>query len=231
MRLSEVIRSRGQMPKNISRKNDLTQDYLDRAVKTRYNINGYPIFSIEPKGRSRAKLMLFVASPDETELLGQMALSRSSHRNGEFLFSEIYFDPEIQGKNLAVPLYKLAIIQYGLTIVSDESQTEGSESLWNRLARDPEVNVYVWDTESDKFRDFDPDDPDDVYYDPDEIRKLKAEADEINSKLHDQYMNGDIDDNEYNQLLSRYINPIYDEMESMERAQYARLVATKSNML
>lgn len=230
MRFTEIVRSRGEMPKNLPRKNELTQDYLDRAVKTQHTINGYPIYAIEPKGRARAKLMLFVASSDETELLGQMALLRSPHRNGEFLFSEVYFDPEIQGKGLAVSLYKLAIIQYGLTIVSDESQTEGSESLWNRLARDSEVNVYVWDMEKDSFRDFDPEDPDDVYYDPNEMKQLKAEAEEINKRLHDQYMSGEIDDDEYNQLLTRYINPIYDEMEIMERAQDARLVATKGTL-
>lgn len=227
MRFNEIIRSRGEISKDIPRKNTMTQDYLDRATRTSYELNGYPVYQIEPRGTSRARLMLFIVSPDGSEILGQMALLRHPHRGKDFVFSEVYFDPEIQGKGLAVPLYKLAIVQYGLTIVSDESQTKGSEALWNRLARDSEVTVYVWDTEQDQYRDFDPDDPDDVYYDPEEMDQLKAEAETINRKLHDQYMNGDIDDDEYNQLLSRYLNPIYDEMESMSRSQDARLVATQ----
>jgi GNAT superfamily N-acetyltransferase len=227
MRINEIIRSR-EMPRDQPRRADLTHDYMDRAVRTKYSIKGYPIYQIEPQGRARAQLMLFVASPDETELLGQVALLKNPHRNGTYLFSEIYFDPAIQGQGIAVQLYKLVIVKYGLTIVSDESQSPGSERLWAALAKDPEINVYAWDTEQDTFRDFDPDDPDDVYYDSQQMAQLKQEAETINDRLRDQYINGDITDDEYNQLLSRYLNPIYDDMESMERAQNMRLVATSA---
>lgn len=228
MRIDEIVISY-ELSKNSTTKSDISA-YLDSAVKTQYRIKGYPIFSSKQSAQSRGRMMLFVASLDETELLGELSLLRSPYRGGEFLFSEVYFDPEIQGKGLAVPLYKLAIIQYGLTIVSDESQTQGSKSLWNQLARDPKVNVYVWDMEKDTFRDFDPNDPDDAYFDPKEMKALKAEAEEVNKRLTDQYMNGEIDDTEYNQLLTRYINPIHDEMQSMNRAMDARLVATRGNL-
>lgn len=227
MKFNEIIRSRDEIPKNLPRKDELTQDYFDRATKTQYQINGYPIYMIQPKGTSRAVLMLFVATPEQDAFLGIMAILKSPHGNGQFMFSEVYFDPSIQGKGIAIELYKLAILKFGLTIVSDTSQTAGSETLWNRLARDSEINVYAWDQQTDQFRDFDPDDPDDVYYDPKEIKRLKQEAEDINKKLQDQYLNGDIDDEEYNQLLSKYLNPIYDELESAEHAQDMRLVATK----
>lgn len=227
MRFNEIIRSRGELPKNLPRKDELTQDYLSRATKTKYSIKGYPIFEIKPKGTARATLMLLVGTPEGDALLGLLALLRHPHKGGTFVFSEVYFDPELQGKGIAVELYKLAIQKYGLTIVSDESQTQGSEKLWNTLARTSGINVYAWDTEADKFRAFDPDDPEDVYYDSQEMSQLKQEADAVNQKLHAQYMDGEIDDDEYNRLLMKYTNPIYDEIESMEKRQDMRLVATR----
>ena len=227
MRFNEIIRIRGEIPKNIPRKDDLTQDYLSRATKTKYSIKGYPVFEIKPKGTARAVLMLMVGTPEGDAILGQLALLRHPHRGGNFVFSEVYFDPELQGKGIAIELYKLAIQQYDFTIVSDESQTKGSEKLWNTLARTSGINVYAWDTEADKFRAFDPDDPDDVYYDSNEMAELKQESENINKKLHDQYMKGEIDDDEYNRLLTQYMNPIYDEMESLEKMQDMRLVATR----
>lgn len=227
MRINEIIKSRA-MSRDMPRRQDLTHDYLGRATRSQYSIKGHPVYQLQPRGTSRAHLMLFVSSADETEFLGQFVLLRSPHRHGEYLFSEVYFDPFIQGKGIAVDLYKLAIQEYGLTIVSDASQSPGSERLWATLATDPKITVYVWDTEKDSFRDFDPEDPDDVYYDPQEMTKMKQEAEEVNNRLIDQYINGDITDDEYNQLLSRYLNPIYDDMESMERALKMRLVATRS---
>lgn len=227
MKLREIVKSRGVMPRDIPRKDRLTQDYMERAIRTRFRIGDYPIYEIQPEGRAQAKLMLFVASPDGKELLGQMALLREPHGKSSYVFSEVYFDPSIQGKGIAVPLYKIAVLRYGLTIVSDESQTEGSEKLWNRLARDPEVHVYVWDTVKDEYREFDPDDPDDVYFDRQEIKQLEQEAEEISNKLRDQYMSGEIDSNEYDELLRRYINPIHDDIEAIDRADDMRLVATK----
>lgn len=229
MRLREVVKSRGVMPRDVPRKDNLTQDYLERATRTRYRIGDYPVYEIQPQGKARAKLMLFVASPDGQELLGQMALLREPHGGASYVFSEVYFDPSIQGKGIAVPLYKLAVIKYGLTIVSDETQTEGSEKLWNRLARDPGVHVYVWDTAKDNYREFDPDDPDDVYFDRQEIKQLEREAEETSARLRDQYMAGEIDSDEYDELLRRYINPIHDEIEAADRADDMRLVATKDS--
>lgn len=227
MKLREIVKSK-EMSKDLTRKDTITQNYLERTTRTRYRIGDYPVYEFKPPGR-QTKLMLFVASPDGKELLGQMALLRYPHRDSTYMFSEVYFDPSIQGKGIAVPLYKIAVLRYGLTIVSDESQTEGSEKLWNRLARDPEVHVYVWDTQKDNYREFDPDDPDDVYFDKQEIKQLEQEAEEISTRLRDQYMSGEIDSNEYDELLRRYINPIHDDIEAIVRADDMRLVATKDD--
>jgi hypothetical protein len=229
MKIDEVIRSKDAgIFKTLPRKGELTQDYFDRAVKTNYKIKGYPIYEIIPKGRSRAALMLFVATKEEDGLLGQLNLLKHPHNGEDFTFTEVYFDPEIQGTGIAVELYKLAILKYGFTVTSDESQTKGSETLWAKLARDPDIHVYVWDVDNDSFREFDPEDPDDVYYDPDEMNTLKQEVKDIETRLQDQYMDGDIDEDEYGRLLAAYINPIYDDIEALGNTQEMRLVATRN---
>lgn len=233
MKIFEVIRSNEINP-NMARTAELTADYADRVKLTDHKIGNWNIFEIKPGVRSRAELMLFVGvedGPNELpELYGQLALLKQPHQGKDFVFSEIYFDPVLQGKGIALQLYKLAIEKYGYTIVSDTSQTKGSEKLWNSLARDPRINVYAWETDSDSFREFDPDDPDDVYYDPSEINILKKELSDIQDRLHQQYMSGDIDDDEYGNLLKQYADPIYDDLEAMERAQDTRLVATAKNI-
>jgi hypothetical protein len=232
MKIYEVIRSNDINP-NMARTDDLTSDYADRVTSTDYKIAGYDVFEIRPGPRSRAELMLFVGTEDSLneypELYGQLALLKHPHKGKDFVFSEVYFDPMLQGKGIAIELYKLAIQKYNYTIVSDTSQTKGSEKLWNNLARTPGITVYIWDQNIDRYRDFDPDDPDDAYYDPADMQSLKQELDKIRDALHQKYMDGDIDDNEYGSLLKRYADPIYDEMEAIELAQDARLVATSAS--
>lgn len=233
MKIFEVIRSNEINP-NMARTDELTADYADRVTPTDHRIGNWKVFEIKFGPRSRAELMLFVGTEDGPdnlpELYGQLALLKQPHKGKDFVFSEVYFDPVLQGKGVALQLYKLAIEKYGYTIVSDTSQTRGSEKLWNTLARDPSINVYAWETAGDTFRDFDPDDPDDAYYDPSEIKILKNELEDIKDKLYQQYMDGKIDDDEYGKLLKRYADPIYDDLEAMERAQDVRLVATVGNI-
>jgi hypothetical protein len=233
MKIFEVIRSNEINP-NMARTDELTADYAERVTPTNHRIGNWNIFEIKFGPRSRAELMLFVGVEDGAnglpELYGQLALLKQPHKGKDFVFSEVYFDPALQGKGIALELYKLAIEKYGYTIVSDTSQTRGSEKLWNALARDPGINVYAWETAGDTFRDFDPDDPDDAYYDPSEIKILKNELEDIKDRLHQQYMDGKIDDDEYGSLLKQYADPIYDDLEAMERAQDVRLVATAGNI-
>lgn len=233
MKVFEVIRSNEINP-DMARTDDLTADYADRVTLTSHKIGNWNVYEIKPGPRSRAELMLFVGvedGPNELpELYGQMALLKQPHKGKDFVFSEVYFDPVLQGKGIAIQLYKLAIEKYKYTIVSDTSQTKGSEKLWNSLARDPSINVYAWETARDTFRAFDPDDPDDAYYDPSEINILKKELSDVQKRLHQQYMDGKIDDDEYGNLLKKYADPIYDDLEAMERAQDVRLVATAQNI-
>lgn len=233
MKIFEVIRSNEINP-SMARTDDLTADYADRVTLTDHKIGNWKVFEIKPGPRSRAELMLFVGTENGTDqlptLYGQLALLKQPHKGKDFVFSEVYFDPVLQGKGIALQLYKLAVEKYRHTIVSDVSQTQGSEKLWNTLARDPSINVYAWDTAGDTFRDFDPDDPDDAYYDPAEIKILKNELEDIKDRLHQQYMDGSIDDDEYGKLLKRYADPVYDDLEAMARAQDVRLVATAGNI-
>jgi GNAT superfamily N-acetyltransferase len=233
MKIFEVIRSNEINP-NMARTDELTADYAERVTPTNHRIGNWNIYEIKFGPRSRAELMLFVGVEDGAnglpELYGQLALLKQPHKGKDFVFSEVYFDPALQGKGIALELYKLAIEKYGYTIVSDTSQTRGSEKLWNALARDPDINVYAWETAGDTFRDFDPDEPDDAYYDPSEIKILKNELEDIKDRLHQQYMDGKIDDDEYGSLLKQYADPIYDDLEAMERAQDVRLVATAGNI-
>lgn len=231
MLVTEIIRS-AEIDKDENRVRELTHEYASKVTPTEHKLGGFTIYEIRSNGKigSRVPLMLFIGEQDPKsnvpQLYGQLALVKYPHQGKDFVFSEVYFDPKIQGKGLAVPLYKLAIQHYGFTIVSDESQTKGSESLWTKLAKDPSVHVYAWDQDEDTYRAFDPTDPDDVYYDPKEMNALKQEAENVKDKLQQQYMDGEIDEDEYGELLSTYLNPLYDEIEAMARAQDVRLVAT-----
>jgi hypothetical protein len=233
MKISEIIRS-NEIDPSTARTEYLTADYADRVTLTDHRIGNWKVFEIKFGPKSRAELMLFVGTEDGPDqlpkLYGQLALLKQPHKGKDFVFSEVYFDPVLQGKGIALQLYKLAVEQYGHTIVSDVSQTRGSEKLWNTLARDPGINVYAWDTAGDTFRDFDPDEPDDAYYDPTEISILKNELEDIKDRLNIEYVDGNIDDDEYGKLLKRYADPVYDDLEAMAKAQDVRLVATADNI-
>lgn len=227
MRIVEIVKNMASVPRTVPRAASLTQQYMSRAQKTNYKIKDYPVYQIKPGRGASIELMLFIGSKDGSQLLGEMALLNHPYDGEKFVFSEVFFDPEIQGKGIAKELYKLAIVEYGYTVVSDESQTSGSEKLWNNLARDPELTVYVWDFENDTYRDFDPNDPDDVYYDQQEMNNLKAEIENTVKKLEQKFTKNEITKKEYDQLIDRYVEPIYAEIESLGRTQDMRLVATK----
>ena len=53
-------------------------------------------------------------------------------------------------------LYAFAI-KKGYLLVSDSNQSKGSQILWQKLSKQPGVNVYAWDMENNKFFSWDPD--------------------------------------------------------------------------
>lgn len=131
---------------------------------------------------------VFVIKKDE-EPLGELILTQNDSPFAQatkqgFWTSSVRFTPELQGKGLAVPLYAYAV-KKGYDIVSDDSQSKGSEILWQKLSKQAGINVYAWDRENNKFFAFDPEnDPRaQVYSDEgqaqkiiDEYRKLMQQA-------------------------------------------------------
>ena len=140
---------------------------------------------------------VFVIKKDEAPL-GELILTQrdspfAQAKNQGFWTSSVQFDPEIQGKGLAVPLYAYAV-KKGYDIVSDDNQSKGSQILWQKLSKQSGINVYAWDRENNKFFAWDPEeDPrGQVYSDDalkqeliDEYRKLmqKAESEKEREEL------------------------------------------------
>jgi len=141
---------------------------------------------------------VFVIKKDETPL-GELILTQrdSPFAQGKkqgFWTSSVHFDPKIQGKGLAVPLYAYAV-KKGYDIVSDNNQSKGSEILWQKLSKKPGINVYAWDRENNKFFAYDPEeDPrGQVYSDDDLKQKLIDEYLEMMRKANSQEEKDELD--------------------------------------
>jgi len=79
---------------------------------------------------------------DNQNPVGYLQLYPFNKNKDIYEVSYVRLKQEATGKGLAVKLYKWAILDRKLTIVSDQSQTKGSKKLWLTLANDPELNVY-----------------------------------------------------------------------------------------
>ena len=125
---------------------------------------------------------VFVIKKDQ-EPLGELILTQrdspfAQAKNQGFWTSSVVFDPEIQGKGLAVPLYAYAV-KKGYDIVSDTNQSKGSQILWQKLSKQSDINVYAWDRENNKFFAYDPEgDP----------RGLVYSDEDLKQKIIDEYL-------------------------------------------
>lgn len=125
---------------------------------------------------------VFVIKKDQ-EPLGELILTQrdspfAQAKNQGFWTSSVVFDPEIQGKGLAVPLYAYAV-KKGYDIVSDNNQSKGSQILWQKLSKQSNINVYAWDRENNKFFAYDPEgDP----------RGLVYSDEDLKQKIIDEYL-------------------------------------------
>jgi hypothetical protein len=234
MRYSEITEIRvipdSDSIKDRPRSASLTAEFSDRARPTKHRIGEYRIYRIQHRPTDHMTEQLFVVdeSADEPVFLGTMRLIKSpaGPGSGTFVYSEVYFDPQLHGSGVAVRLYALAVKKLGYTIVSDDSQTRGSQRIWQKLASYPGILVYAWDPESGEYSAWDPADPDSVYYDWNRLEAIRKEITDIESSLRDQWMDGGMTDDEYHQQSQRLTKPLYAELESEERVKNMRLVAT-----
>ena len=146
----------------------------DAKVKKVGKLGDYNIHkSIESEGDGGDHV--FVIKKDEAPL-GELILTQrdspfAQAKKQGFWSSSVVFDPEIQGKGLAVPLYAYAV-KKGYDIVSDNNQSKGSEILWQKLSKQPGINVYAWDRENNKFFAWDPEnDPRGLVYSDEDLRQ------------------------------------------------------------
>ena len=116
---------------------------------------------------------------------GELVLNQR-HKEG-YWTSAVRFEPEIQGKGLAVPLYVYAI-RNGYDIVSDDAQSKGSQKLWQKLSKVPGINVYAWDQDENKFFNWDPDEDPfaSVYFDTALAHKIQREYTAMIEKSKDK---------------------------------------------
>lgn len=172
-----------------------------------------------------------IKDPDSEGFLGLLQLTKKE--NG-FWYSIVMFDEEIQGKGLAVPLYAMAV-KKGYTIVSDKTQTKGSQSVWSRLAKTPGIFVYAWNTtrsvQDDKaFFQWDPgvDPEEEVYHDPDAIDQIRNEYKNRISDIQDQVSSGKITKDQANSMMRQAIRDRDQAVRDQDENRFkdVRLVAT-----
>jgi hypothetical protein len=100
-------------------------------------------------------------------------------------------DPAYRGINLPLQMYSFLILDEGMIIVSDEIQTKGARSIWEKLAKEPGIDVYGYNTETKKVFQIDPDDlfNEDVYDEGlnQEIEHLENEEYELQNARDDRY--------------------------------------------
>lgn len=199
-------------------------EFIDRAYPVG-NVKGYKIFLFDEDEPEEVHYL--VGDPNSEGFLGYVSLIFGER--DKFYRTNVFFDPEIQGKGLAVPLYAFAIKHSGQTVVSDLTQTKGSKLLWQKLAKMPGINVYGWDTDKNEYFHWDPDtdEENEVWQD---TRAVADEVALIRKKMvaiHNDYEDGKMSQQDYEQLTKQY----KDEADAIQnqRQNYRsdiRLVAT-----
>jgi hypothetical protein len=164
---------------------DLSKDSISRyefdnhiglTKSTGKKINDY---NIHMRSDDRSVYFL-VKDPDSDGFLGVLELTQERG----YYMSTVFFDKVIQGKGIAPLLYKMAVVDYGYTIVSDMNQSKGSKTLWERLSNIPGVFVYGWNPKEkgdNAFFQWDPseDAGGEVYHRDTEITALQNQMHEL----------------------------------------------------
>jgi len=105
--------------------------------------------------------------------------------------SVVAADPAYRGINLPVQLYTFLVQEEGMIIVSDEVQTLGARSIWEKLAKTPGIGVYGYNDKTGKVFQVDMDDlfNEDVYDEGlnQEIEHLENEEYELQDTRDERY--------------------------------------------
>lgn len=128
-----------------------------------WQVNGYGIYLYNVASTSD---MVVLVKGKEDEFLGGLYLVDEPLLG--VYHTEVSFTPEIQGKGIAFELYKHVIVDMNLTVVSDTSQTKGSQIIWKKLATTDGIHVFGWHPQNPKGKEFfswnpDEDDDDNMY--------------------------------------------------------------------
>lgn len=202
-----------------TKKDDFSPSDLDEFIgrtKSAGKVNGYEIHLLDEDAPE--EYIWLVKDPDSEGFLGYVSFTKGAYAGNDFYKSNVFFDESLQGKGLAVALYVFAIKKSGITLVSDKTQTQGSKSVWAKLAQQPGIHVYGWNvteyvrlqrsgknTDSTFFH-WDPntDLDDEIYVDPQKDEEEFIEIRKRMTQAAQEYAEGKISDAEYQELVRQY---------------------------
>lgn len=220
----------------ITKKNSLSRDDLDHlfddAEESEHKIKGLDVYELDASEiTDHGDMMLLIKDPRRNGFVGALEINTS--QDG-FSYSHIFMVPQLQGRGIAIELYKLAIQEYGFDLVSDETQTPGSESVWAKLSRTPGIQVYAWNRLKDTYHQWSPDedDADAVYHDTTGIEELKQEKKDIRGELMNKMMKGEITKDDFRREFDQRTAGIDQQLKSLEsvKSDDIRLVATEKDL-
>ena len=216
MRLREIFETvRDKTTKKTSLEIDDLDFMMDHAGPTGQKIRGLEVWEGDPSEiQEDGEFMLLIKDPRRDGFVAGLEINRAPEG---YHFTQVFMVPELQGKNIAIEMYKMAIKDFGFIIATDETQTKGAESIWRKLAKTPGIDVYAWNTAKDSFHHWDPDEDDttNVYYDQDEIDELNKEKKEFRGELMKQLMNGEISKDDFKDQLQAKFDKIDSYIKSL----------------
>lgn len=182
MRINEIVSSSG-LPRDVTYTlGEYSKQYqydLVNGNNKAYELGDYDVhkFHVPKEGD---KTLYLITERGSRWVDGYFTVSKEDIGNEDFYHSTIFLAPKLQGKKLAVEMYKHAILKDGFTLVSDTVQSKGSQGIWERLADVPGITTYSWVPGSKEFNHWHPDDEDreDMYSDSDSVG---AEMDRLNA--------------------------------------------------
>jgi len=130
MRWNEIIEASSvetQQEMNLRRNWPLRK----KAAKLISHESGYDVYEHEEYG----KLIAYIVKGDEP--LGYCSCYT---QDGIVQINSTFIKASERSKGLGTILYK-AIIKQGYTLISDSERSPGANALWNKLSKDPELDI------------------------------------------------------------------------------------------
>ncbi len=168
------------------------------------------------EGNAQNKLVV-VYDTNENKYAVFLQLTKFS--NSAYQESIIAANREYRGIDLPVQLYAFLIEEDGMIIVSDEVQTMGARSVWEKLATIPNIGVYGYNDKTKKVFQVDMDDlfNEDVYD--------EGLNQEIENLENEEYELQDVRDSRYFQI-KRELEKLYKAR--IETNHHIRLFAART---